>query len=837
MSALGPLAQANNDTPTYQFNLAPQPLGDALKSVGQQAATNVLFDPGVVENKTAPALHGMLTTRQAIDQLLGGTELIARQTSTDTVLVQSKQALVRSAGQVSQHQESGKEGKSGSSGEFRVAQVDPAAAGGAAALAQSANSPAAADRSAVEEIVVTAQKRVERLQDVPVPVTAISADTLVDTNQVSIADYYARIPGLSLTPTGFGGPQVTIRGVTTGGFANPTVGVVVDDVPYGSSTNIGGLGSIVPDIDPSDLARVEVLRGPQGTLYGASAMGGLLKFVTVDPSTDGLSGHVQAGVSATHNGDIPGYSARGTINVPVNDSIAVLASGFARRDPGYIDNVQTGQTSVNTLRVQGGRLSGLWRPTESFSVKLSAMLQNSKSDGSDDIDPTLGDLKQSKLIGSGGYNKRAQVYSATIAAKLAGMDLISLSGYNINDFHFSSDYSPFYSGFAQSSFGVGGTPIFERNKTDKFTQEIRLSSSIGQRLDWLVGLYYTNERSTAIQRLYASDITTGMPVGSLYFSDIPSDLAEYAAFGDVTVHFTDQFDIQLGARESHIRQHQSGISNGALVGGESDTPEVSTTANAFTYLVTPRYRLSPDLMLYARLASGYRAGGPNPNITLFGLPQSFAPDKTLNYEVGLKGHTPDRVLAFDASVYYIDWKDIQLQVLNNGFLYYTNGSRAKSEGVELSAEARPVHGLTLAGWIAWNEAVLRDPLPPGSALVGAYGAAGDRLPDSSRLTGSLSADEELTITNLVRGFVGASVSYQSNRLGNFAAAPPVGHRVIYPAFARTDLHAGIKYDTWTLSLFANNVTDRRGVLTSDVVPTYFLYVQPRTIGLNISRVF
>src|SRR5262249_11729294 len=145
----------------------------------------------------------------------------------------------------------------------------------------------------IEEIVVTAQKREERLQDVPVPVTSMSADALVEQNQLRLQDYYSKVPGLNLELDGTTGvPTVSIRGVTTGGQTNPTVGVTVDDVPYGSSTFIGG-GFVSPDIDPSDLTRVEVLRGPQGTLYGVSSIGGLLKYVTLDPSTDGFTGLVQ----------------------------------------------------------------------------------------------------------------------------------------------------------------------------------------------------------------------------------------------------------------------------------------------------------------------------------------------------------------------------------------------------------------------------------------------------------------------------------------------------------------------------------------------------------------
>jgi outer membrane receptor protein involved in Fe transport len=161
--------------------------------------------------------------------------------------------------------------------------------------------------------------------------------------------------------------QLSIRGIMSGLYTNPTVGITVDDVPYGSSTFLGGGGgTVMPDIDPADLARIEVLRGPQGTLYGASSMGGLLKFVTVDPSTDGVSGRIEGGINSVYNGAELGYGARGSVNVPLGDVLAVRVSAFSRQDPGYVDNVQSGQRGVNKTDVDGGRLSALWRPSDLF---------------------------------------------------------------------------------------------------------------------------------------------------------------------------------------------------------------------------------------------------------------------------------------------------------------------------------------------------------------------------------------------------------------------------------------------------------------------------------------
>ena len=185
--------------------------------------------------------------------------------------------------------------------------------------------------------------------------TALDAQTLVDNNQVRLQDYFATVPGLTLnaaTNGNAGTQSFAIRGITTGA-SNPTVGVTIDDVPYGSSTQLANGELFVPDIDPSDLSQVEVLRGPQGTLYGASSIGGLIKFVTAVPSTDQVSGRVQVMGDDVLDGGA-GYAVRGDLNVPLSDTVAIRASGFARQDPGHIENVITRATERNEANVTGG---------------------------------------------------------------------------------------------------------------------------------------------------------------------------------------------------------------------------------------------------------------------------------------------------------------------------------------------------------------------------------------------------------------------------------------------------------------------------------------------------
>jgi iron complex outermembrane receptor protein len=711
-------------------------------------------------------------------------------------------------------------------------------------IAQQTTAESIPEKSAsLAEVVVTAQKREERLQDVPVPVTAISASALLETNQVDIKDYYTSVPGLSLVPGTTGGSlgtQITIRGLSAGG-GNPTVGIVVDDVPFGGSTTLGA-GGVVPDFDPSDLSSIEVLRGPQGTLYGANSLGGLLKYVTVDPSTDAFGGRIQAGVSSVYNGDQVGYNVRAAANIPIDSTLAIRLSGFVRRDPGYIDNIQSGQRDVNRTEAEGGRLSTLWRPSEDFSLKFSAQLQDTKIYGFPYVDRGLGDLQQSDLRGTGVYDDKFQAYTLTARGKLGNAELTSLSGFTVYNSSGFQDYTFAFGAPTKAVFGVGGDALANPSDARNFSQEVRLSMPIAARVDWLLGAFFTHQHSSLGTDLRAVDQATGDFVGQWLWEPTITSYQEYAVFTDFTVHFTDQFDVQLGGRGSKITQDYVTSWTGPFVtdilkqANPLLPPRQETQNSTFTYLVTPQYKFSPDLMLYARLASGYRPGGPNSDSGINKLP-TYNPDKTENYEIGFKGDVLDHVLSFDASVYYIDWSDIQILVVDPATHagIFVNGSRAKSQGVELSVESHPFSGLTLAGWIASNDAELTQNLPIGLAGT-AVGSAGNQLPVSSRFSGNVSLREEFPISTDVAGFVGGSVSYVGERMGNFQRATVA--RQIFPAYAQTDLRGGVRDGFWTFDVFATNVTDKRGLLPSASPNLSAEYpIQPRTVGVNVSRTF
>jgi len=721
------------------------------------------------------------------------------------------------------------------------------------ALAQDAssapsNSDLVPNAPSTADIIVTAEKRSERLMEVPVPVTALDAGTLVNTNQLRLQDFYSSVPGFSVTPRIGSQNVLAIRGITTGPGTNPTVGVTVDDVPYGSSTLLGG-GLAVPDLDPGDLARVEVLRGPQGTLYGASSMGGLLKFVTVDPSTTSVSGSVQAGIDGVENGAQLGYNFRGSINLPVSSSVAVRVSGFTRQDPGYIDNPVLNINGLNEQHVSGGRISAIWRPSPTTSLKVAALYQRSVGDGSSDSQPYLGDLQQNYVRGAGHFVRTLQAYSATLSTKVGSVDLVSVTGYNVNAYRDSFDLTDALGDYTLNGlgtfpgFGVRGTTVPENIKNKKFSQEVRASGNITSSIDWTVGGFFTHESPTFKQDLLAVNETTGKTVGVWYTSSFPTTFTEYAAFADLTYHFTDRFDIQVGGRESHIRQSASqtyvGVYDPVFLGEPSPViyPRTVSNSNAFTYLITPRFRINPDVMVYARISSGYRAGGSN---AAPGVPKQYNPDRTQNYEVGVKAAVFDRALTIDASAYRIDWTDIQLNLTDPATYegYIENGGAARSQGLELSVTAKPVSSLSVTAFVAYNDAKLTESLPAATSNV--RGTAGDRLPYTSKISGNFAVDKQFDISTRVRGSVGGAISIVGSRKGLFASVSAPPERQDLPSYAKLDLHAGIDVGTWNLSVYANNVFDKRGILSGGIgetPPTSFLYIQPRTVGVNVTKRF
>lgn len=799
-----------------RFDIPSQDLAAALTQFGVQSGREIIYASDILATKRSARVHGELEPQAALSALLSGTGLSYRERNGKIQIVQEGAADPKRAG----------------------AELAPTVQ---TAQAASNATGSTAGRFA-EEIVVTANKRAERLHDVPASVSAVTGSTLTAIGAARLEDYTARIPGLVLSNVSFqnGSNQLTIRGITTGVGANPTVGIYIDDSPFGASNGSGGYQ--IPDLDPSDLSRIEVLRGPQGTLYGAGSMGGLFKYVTAAPDPTRTFGRVEIGGAQVDDGG-SAYSVRAALNVPLTEKFAMRVSGYDRTDPGFIRNAQTGETDVNDTHFYGARVALGGAVNDSWNVRLSGILQRDASNGSavedhdsNNFQPLYGNWAQRRSPGTGHTNEMFATGDLQIEGDLGWATLTSSSGYNRQHNNINLDVTSAYAPLIASSFGLanGGAAILTERSLVKYTQEVRLSSPATDRLSWLVGGFYTHEKTFLRQQIVPFDARNGLPFGvplpTVLDAYVYGTFEEVAGFGNVTYHFDPRFDVTLGLRYSHNKQVQLETLAGVLTGA-ARIP-ASSSDDSVTYLVTPRYRFNDEWMVYGRIASGYRPGGPN--LAVSGVPASYGPDTVVNYEAGVKGDLLNKQLSIDVAAFYIDWSDIQLNQRNpQGLNFFGNAGSARSRGVEASVFWRPVRGLEIDANLVYTLATLAADLPPGSVVA----KQGDLLPTTPRWSAHLSADYEFPVWGEWTGLAGASWRYVGDSTGYFATPPTP--RYPLPAYDVFDLRAGITNDVWSLNFYVKNVGNTHGQVASYVLggAERVAVIQPRTFSFALSTKF
>lgn len=715
------------------------------------------------------------------------------------------------------------------------------------------DSPGGAAPANLGTIEVMAQKRAQPLQEVPEAVTVLSGKQLERINAIGFGDYLTRMPGVNYISAGEGRTQIVIRGITSGANQpNSTVGTFINNVPFGSSTvySLGGL--LAPDLDPAAIERVVVLRGPQGTLYGSNTLGGLIKFVTRPPDTLHYVGRAKVDLKNVDGGGL-GWGVHAMANAPlVSNTLAVRVHAYKRDDPGYIDDIGSHRRDVNEARVSGGRAEMLWTPSGSLSLRLSALAQNLAGDGlangGVDVDPATlkpihGDLLQQRAAGTGRLDLKYRLYAADINASLGWAKLISTTSYGTLRLNQNGDVTKAYGPVLGPVVGLpnAGFSILQNVALNKFTQELRLQSASARTLEWRVGLFYTHEHSTNRQRVPIFDAATGAPIKlPLLLGDAmvgPANFTEWAGYGDITYHFTPRFDVLVGARYTHDRTEYDQTANGLLFNGHIHI-ETSGSDSPKTFLINPKYRLTQDTIVYARVASGFRPGGANVGVPSgLGAPTTFGPDKLTSYALGLKSTSIDRRLIVDVSAFYIDWSQIQINTFSGGFSFLSNGGSAKSQGVEAAVTYMPLDGLTLAANATYTDAELTQDTPPGL-----FGANGDRLPYVPKWNAGLAADYDFPLGGGWSAFAGASYRFVGARQSDFNAVP--GPRIEIPAYRVVDLHFGVREDRWTIEAFVKNAADERGIaaISSETTnplgsPFSAVYIRPRTIGLSVSADF
>ena len=706
----------------------------------------------------------------------------------------------------------------------------------------------------LEEVIVTAQKRRQVLLDVPQSVSVVDGGLLERQQASSFQDYLKLVPGLQLTQDQPGVGRLVLRGVNTGGVAS-TVAVYVDETPFGSSSGLVNGAVLAGDFDTFDMERIEVLRGPQGTLYGASSLGGVLKFVTNPPRTDKFEARVRTSVESVSGGDI-GYSGVGMLNAPLSETFAIRATGYYREQGGFIDSIGTAGSDrakdINDSESYGGRVSALFNPSDAVSLRLSAVLQNRRTNASTTVESNPNTLKT--LYGTESQARFVpeftdidyRLYNLTADFDLGFATLTSSTSYNELDEPFRADLTSQLSALLQAILGVPNELLQDQTTGyEKTTQELRLASPSSETFEWLIGGYFTKEKGRILQHIDAVTPGTLTPIAGLpLLADLSlrSEYEEYALFASGTVHFNDMFDLTLGARYSENDQEAAQIARGALAAGVPPFASSESSEDVVTYSLAPKIKFSDHSALYARVSTGFRPGGPNvlppnppPNV-----PTTYDSDEVTSYEVGFKTESSDRAVTFDLAFFHIDWEDIQLFAQVNNFGVNINGGQAVSDGLEFTLASRMASGLSLSLNGAYTDTELKDDT---NTLTGGY--EGDELPYTPKLSVNANADYEWSIGAQSTAYVGGSVRYLSDQTAAYNNAFRVanGRQREVQSYEVVDLQAGVDFGRYSIELYAKNVTDSDGRTSAAGVGAYpngaigTGIIRPRTIGLTFGVSF
>jgi outer membrane receptor protein involved in Fe transport len=701
------------------------------------------------------------------------------------------------------------------------------------------------NRPLFEEIIVTATRREADVQSVPLSVHVISEEELTQRGATDFADYSRTVPGVSFTDSGWGGEKQIIRGISSSAFIpeiNPTTALYLDEIPVMG----GGIGPHY-HADPMlvDIERIEVLRGPQGTLFGASSMGGAIRLITAQPDVSSSEGFLSTVVSSFDGGG-NGHELHGMYNMPLSDGkAAIRAVGYYRNGEGFIDNLTTDTDNVNTDDVVGARLSGTALLSDNVSVTGKIAYQDRESAGNSIEEIEDGPRLQSRLPESNGDEWIN--YNLVVEADFEWATLLSSTSYLDRSLSLTLDISP----FIDLVFGFSN-PLWTDvlDDTHEFIQEFRLISDDSDRFNWIAGVYYQDQDQDYDQDMPSPGLdemtggaaeAAGAP-DSILIARYKYTLEQLALYGEMSYKVTDRLELIAGARWFDIQRDFTSDSVGIFAGGGQSESGASRDSG-----VTPRIGLkfaySEGLMLYATAAEGFRAGGPNTaegadlpeceqgfrDLGYTEYPFSYDSDSLWSYELGAKTRWFDGRASLNASVYHIDWSDMQTQrFLECGITFNENSGDSMVDGVELEFSAAPTDSLRINVAASYSDATLKEDVP------NLGGSDGDRIPGVPRLTGNVG----LSYTFPAFGrdaFIRGDYQYVSNSYNEFD--PDIRHEL--PAYQITNLRVGINGEKWTAAFFAHNVFDERGIL---IVEDNFLRqsetaTPPRTIGISAAWKF
>ena len=765
----------------------------------------------------------------------------------------------------------------------------------AGALAQEADANDDAD------IVVTATKREQNLQDVPLAITAFGTERLDELQVKEFADVIKFLPSVTIQTAAPGFAQVYFRGVASGENANhstslPTVGTYLDEMPI--TTIQGAL-----DLHAYDLARVEALAGPQGTLYGASSMAGTIKLVTNRPDTSGTYGEVGAELNAVSGG--LGGLVEGFLNAPISERAAARIVAYYRRDAGYIDNVfgsrtfpTSGITQTNADLVErnyndvdtfGGRIALGIELDDDWTIRPAIIAQVQEVSGSfaqERSTAVSGNLQTVQYNPESSNDEWVQA-ALTIEGKIGSWDLTATGGHLRRKTETESDYSD-YAYFYDALFGYGayftdnnGDPVNPNQYikgTDRYRKtfaEIRLASPADAPLRFIGGVFYQRQSHNIEQNYIVENISDAITVtgtdSNIWLTKQLRVDRDYALFGEIAYDLTDRFTVTAGGRlykyENSLvgffgfsagfssRTGEAACFGPAQVAGSPCTNVDKTTSDTDAiWKLNASYRVTDDVLLYATWSRGFRPGGVNRRGTL----PPYGPDTLDNYELGWK--TNFGPFRFNGSVYQLDWNGIQLSFLGaNGLSEVRNAGIARIRGIEADVGFRS-GGFSLNAGASYNDAEIRrdfcrianpqfDCTTAGNSLLA---PAGTRLPITAKFKGNAVARYEAPIGNL-DGHIQFAVNHIGRRRSDLRTTENA-IKGFFDAYTTADVSAGIAGEGWSLELFATNLFNENGVINSGVqcVETtcgdpdgisstggvfYDTVIRPRLVGLKVTKDF
>jgi outer membrane receptor protein involved in Fe transport len=760
------------------------------------------------------------------------------------------------------------------------------------ANAADAASPAA--DSGLEEITVTAERFTSTIQNTPISISALTGDQLTAAGITNVQDIIKEVPGVSMRYAGPGLTEYEARGLASNGGAAPTVGFYLDEIPL-SPPAVSQSGKVVIDPNLYDVERVEVLRGPQGTLYGSGSMGGTVRVLTNEPKLNTFEGSVQGTGSDTDGGGANG-GGNLMLNIPVADTLAMRVvlsdtyrSGWINNvtvhpfpisltSPAYTANPETLPVTnvykdANDLTLYGGRVSLKYQPYDDFSILAFAMTSSLHMGGYDLLDGTPTTAQPGVVYGAHyeafplreGIRDDISIFGLTVKANVGFADLTSATsyfgrlGYQVQDASTSLYYT-----------NAGGTPYIsapyaERDPSHQLSQEIRLTSHDVGGWHWVAGAFYSSLHSVW-NEIAATPLaaTPQVPDGSYFTSWNDYGVRQTALFADGSYKFTDHWKLSAGVRYYDYASHQDEYSWG--IDGPNLTPppgsQVTTAKNSGA---NPRVNLSyepnTDLTLYATASKGFRPGGANQILPPESEPPhcqpgalQFGPDSVWNYELGEKGRLFDNWLTVNADVYYIKWNDIQQVItLPCGYQYYNNAGNGRSFGPELEINAKLSSHWTAALSGAWTDAKLTQPNASFTSFLENVAL----FPDG--VTRPCTAGYKCTvpILNVAKDTASLSLGY-GDTVGDYqvtarAAYSFVGssYDVAYyfgyqlPSYSLVNARVGIGQGAWTANLFVDNLTNKVALISANNtsfqfnIPQLVRYStnQPRTVGVQLDYHF